>query len=78
MPVTSILFVVTFAFALMALKLFNSLRVLRIQMGVGAALSMYDSPLLFWTVIVLQCLVLGVLLAIIYAAYFILPDHVMS
>ena len=47
-------------------------------MGVGAALSMYDSPLLFWTVIVLQCLVLGVLLAIIYAAYFILPDHVIS
>lgn len=78
MPATSILFVVIFAFALMALKLFNSLRALRIQMGVGVALSMYESPLLFWTVIALQCLALGLLLAIIYAAYFILPNHIMS
>ena len=62
----------------MALKLFNSLRTMRIQMGVGVVLSMYESPLLFWIVIVLQCLALGALLAIIYVAYFVLPNHVMS
>lgn len=78
MPVTSILFVVIFAFALMALKLFNSLRTMRIQMGVGVVLSMYESPLLFWTVVALQCLALGALLAIIYVAYLVLPNHVMS
>jgi hypothetical protein len=75
MPVTSILFVVIFAFALMALKLFNSLRTMQIQMGVGVVLSLYESPLLFWTVIALQCLALGVLLAIVHATYFVLPNQ---
>lgn len=78
MPVTSILFVVIFVLALMALKLFNSLRTMRIRMGVGVILSMYESPLLFWIVIALQCLALGALLAIIYVACFILPNQVMS
>jgi len=47
-------------------------------MGVGVILSMYESPLLFWIVIALQCLALGALLAIIYVACFILPNQVMS
>ena len=78
MSVTSILSVVIIAFALMALKLFNSLRTMQIQMGVGVALSMYESPLLFWTVIALQGLALGALLAIIHVAYFVLPNQIMS
>jgi hypothetical protein len=50
MPVISIVFVVMVAFALMALKLFNSLRTMRIQMGVGVIVSRYESPLFFWLV----------------------------
>ena len=78
MPVSLILLPVMFAFALMALKLFNSLRAMQIQMGVGVVLSRRESPVLFWLVITLQCLGVGALLAIIYAAYFVLPNHVMS
>ena len=76
MQVISIVVVVLVAFALMALKLFNSLRTMQIQMGVGVVVSMYESPLLFWLVIALQCLGIGALLAVIYAAYFILPNSV--
>jgi hypothetical protein len=76
MQVISIVFVVTVAFALMALKLFNSLRTMRIQMGVGVIVSRYESPLFFWLVIALQCLAVGALLGIIYVACFILPNSV--
>jgi hypothetical protein len=75
MQVISILFVVMVAFALVALKLFNSLRTMQIEMGVGVVLS---NPLLFWLVIALQCLAVGGLVAIIYLACFILPNSVMS
>ena len=78
MQVTSLLSVVAFALALMALKLFNSLRTMQVQMGVGVVLSRYDSPPLFWVVIGLQCLVLGALLAIIHAVCFVLPNQIMS
>jgi|tagenome__1003787_1003787.scaffolds.fasta_scaffold19737744_2 hypothetical protein len=78
MQVISILFVVMVAFALVALKLFNSLRTMQIQMGVGVVLSKYENPLLFWLVIALQCLAVGGLVAIIYLACFILPNSVMS
>jgi hypothetical protein len=44
----------------------------------GVVLSRYDHPLLFWTVIAVQCLVLGVLFAIIYGVFFVLPYQVMS
>src|SRR5258706_1645498 len=62
-------FPVIFAFALMSLKLFNSLRTMQIQMGVGVVLLRYESPLLFWFVIAFQCLVIGALLAIIYSVF---------
>ena len=78
MQVISLLSVVAFALALMALKLFNSLRTMQVQMGVGVVLSRYDSPPLFWLVIGLQCLAVGALLAIIHAAYFVLPNQIMS
>jgi hypothetical protein len=78
MQVISIVFVVTVAFALMALKLFNSLRTMRIQMGVGVIVSRYESPAIFWLVIALQCFAVGALLGIIYVACFILPNSVMS
>ena len=78
MPVTSILFVVIIAVALLALKLFNSLRTMQIQLGFGAILPSYESPVLFWLAIALQCLGLGALLAIIYCVFFVLPNQVMS
>jgi hypothetical protein len=78
MPVVMILFPVIVAFALMSFKLFNSLRTMQIRMGVGVVLLRYESPLLFWFVIVFQCLVIGALLAIICSMIFVLPNHVMS
>lgn len=78
MQVTSLFFIVAFAFALMALKLFNSLRTMQVQMGVGVVLSRYESPPLFWLVIGLQCLALGALLAIIHVVCFVLPNQIMS
>jgi hypothetical protein len=74
MQVITVVSVLVVAFALMALKLFNSLRTMQIQMGVGVIVSRYESPLLFWLVIALQCLALGALLGIIYVACFILPN----
>jgi hypothetical protein len=76
MPVVIVLIPVIFAFALMSLKLFNGLRTMQIQMGVGVVLSRYESPLLFWFVIAFQCSTIGVLLTIILL--FIFGDVVMS
>ncbi len=78
MPVVTILLPVIVAFALMSLKLFNSLRTMQIKMGVGVVLLRYESPILYWFVIGFQCLVIGALLAIIYSVFFVLPNHVMS
>ncbi|TPQ40703.1 hypothetical protein C2U70_04535 [Bradyrhizobium guangdongense] len=64
MPVILILFVVMIAFALVGFKLFNSLRTMQIQLGFGAVLLRYESPLLFWLAIALQCLGLGTLFLI--------------
>jgi hypothetical protein len=58
----------------MALKLFNSLRVMQIRMGAGVVISSYENPLLFWLAIALQCLALGALLAMIYTFHFVLPE----
>jgi hypothetical protein len=66
------------AFAVMALKLFKSLRTMQIRMGVGVVLSVYENALLFWIVVALQCLAVGGLLAIVYVVYFVLPNQVMS
>jgi hypothetical protein len=74
MSVVTMLLPVAVAFVLMSLKLFNSLRTLQVQMGVGVVLSRDESPLMFWLVIAVQCLVIGALLAIIYAAFFVLPN----
>jgi hypothetical protein len=59
-------------------KLFNSLRQMEVQMGVGLVLAKRDNPLLFWSVVGTQCLGAGVLLAMIYYAIFVLPDRIMS
>ena len=56
MQVIPIELVVMIAFALIVVKLFNSLRSMQIQMGAGVIVSRDESPLLFWLVIVLQCL----------------------
>lgn len=71
-----VFFAILVAFALMSLKLLNSLRTMQIRMGVGIILSRYDSPLLFWIVIALQCLAVGALLAVIYLMCFVLPNSV--
>ena len=78
MQVISIVFVVMVAFALVALKLFNSLRTMQIHMGVGVIVTRYESPLFFWLMIALQCSMLGALLGLIYAACFIFPTSIMS
>jgi hypothetical protein len=75
MPVILLLPVLILAFALIGLKLFNSLRTMQIRMGVGVVLSMYESPLLFWTMIALQSLALGALFAVVYVACFVLPNQ---
>ena len=78
MPVVEILFVLLLVLALASSKLFNSLRKMEIQMGVGVMLAKYDSPLLFWAVIAVQCLLVSGLLAIILWSIFCLPNHTMS
>jgi hypothetical protein len=78
MQVLTMLLPVFLAFALMSCKLFNSLRTMEVQMGMGVVLLRYESPSLFWFVIAFQCLVIGVLFAIIYWSFFILPNQVMS
>ncbi len=78
MPVTSILLAVLIAFALMAFRLFNSLRTMQIHLGFGAVLPRYESPQLFWLAIALQCLGLGTLFAIVYVVCFVAPNQPMS
>jgi hypothetical protein len=78
MPVLTMLLPVFLALALMSLKLFNSLRKMEIQMGMGVVLLRYESPSLFWFTIAFQCLLLGALLAIIYVPFFVLPNQIMS
>jgi hypothetical protein len=78
MQVASLLLVVLPVFAVIALKLFNSLRTMQVQMGIGVVLSRYESPVLFWLLIALQSLALGVLFAITYAVYVLLPGQIMS
>lgn len=78
MPVTSILFVAMVAFALMAFRLFNSLRTMEIQLGFGGILPRYESPRLFWLAIALQCLGVGTLFAVLYVICFVAPNQPMS
>jgi hypothetical protein len=78
MQVTAMLLPVFLAFALMSCKLFNSLRTMEVQMGMGVVLPRYESPSLFWFVIAFQCSVIGVLFAMLYWPFFVLPNQVMS
>jgi len=78
MQLTSILLFMVLAFAWMAFKVFNCLRTMRIQMGVGVIVWKDESPFLFWLLITLQCLAMSALLGIIYVACLILPNTVMS
>jgi hypothetical protein len=78
MQVLTMFLPVFLAFVLMSCKLFNSLRTMEIQMGMGVVLLRYESPSLFWLIIAFQCLMIGTLLAIIYLRFFILPNQVMS
>jgi hypothetical protein len=73
-----LLYFVVFAFALMSLKLFNDLRTMQIRMGIGVVLLRYEHPVLFWLMIGLECLVIGVLLTIVYWVFFVLPHQIMS
>jgi hypothetical protein len=78
MPIATMLLPVCLAFALMSCKLFNSLRLMEVRMGMGVMLSRYESPSLFWLMIGFQCLAVGALFGIIYSVYFVLPNQVMS
>ncbi|WP_257165914.1 hypothetical protein [Bradyrhizobium sp. SRS-191] len=80
MQVTTILLIVLLGLAWPVLKLFNSLRTMqvRIGMGAGVTLSRDESPRLFWLLITLQCLAVGLMLAILYAVCFILPQQILS
>ncbi|NPU65631.1 hypothetical protein HL667_11550 [Bradyrhizobium sp. 83012] len=78
MQVTSILLVIVLPFAWAVLKLFNSLRTMQVKVGVGLVLSRYDNPRLFWLLVGLQSLAIGVLLAVLYAAYVVLPNQIAS
>jgi hypothetical protein len=78
MPTFLILLSITIVFGWVGAKLFHGLRTMEIQMGVGVVLRRYESPLLFWAVIAIQCLVLGIEVAIIYLMVFILPNQIMS
>ena len=71
MAVMIILFPAIVLFALMSWTLFNSLRMMEIHMGMGVVLRRYESPLLFWTILAVQCLTIGVLLALIYSVCFV-------
>ncbi|MFG3591038.1 hypothetical protein [Bradyrhizobium sp. RDI18] len=78
MQVLTMLLPVFLVLALMSSKLFNSLRTMEVQMGMGVVLLRCESPSLFWFVIAFQCLVIGALLAIFYWPFIILPNQVMS
>ena len=78
MQVLTMLLPVFLVFALLSCKLFNSLRKMEIRMGMGVVLLRYESPSLFWFVIAFQCLQIGALFAIIYVAFFVLPNQIMS
>jgi hypothetical protein len=78
MQVLTMLLPVFLAFAFLSFKLFNSLRRMEIQMGMGVVLLRYESPSLFWFVIAFQCLLIGALLALIYVPFFVLPNQIMS
>jgi hypothetical protein len=69
---------VVIGFAWMTAKLFNSLRQMEVPMGVGVVLARRDNPLLFWSVVGIQCCGVGSLLAIVHYAIFVLPDRIMS
>jgi hypothetical protein len=75
MPAFLILLSITVVFGWVAAKLFHGLRTMEIQMGVGVALRRSESPLLFWAVIAIQCLAVGVEVAIMYFMVFILPNQ---
>ena len=78
MQMLTMLLPVFLAFVLMSFRLFNSLRTMEIQMGMGVVLLRYESPSLFWFVIAFQCLVIGALLAIVYWPVFVFPSQIMS
>jgi hypothetical protein len=70
--------IVVVGFAWMAGKLFNSLRQMKVRMRVGVVLAKRDNPMLFWSVVGIQCLGVCVLLAIIYFVIFVLPNRIVS
>jgi len=75
MELAALFFPIFVVFVFMSFKLFNSLRSMTIYMGIFLTLSKFDNPLLFWIVIALQCLMIGVLLAIMYVPIFVLPNR---
>lgn len=61
------------AFALLAFSMFRNLRSMEMHVGLGVILSRWESPLLFWLMIILKFSVLAAVLALIYWTVFILP-----
>ena len=78
MPVAALILLSLLPLAWICWKLFNSLRLMEIHMGVGVVLSRYDNPALFWAVIGIQAALIGLLLAVIGYVTLVLPNHVMS
>ncbi|MGY3606401.1 MULTISPECIES: hypothetical protein [unclassified Bradyrhizobium] len=70
--------IVVIGFAWMAGKLLSSLRQMEVRMGVGVVLAKRDNPMLFWSVVSIQSLGVGILLAIICFVIFVLPNKIMT
>jgi len=70
MPAATVLVLLIVALVFVSWKLFNSLRAMEIRKHPGVVVSRYESPTLFWIVIVMQCSAIGVLLAIILSFMF--------
>ncbi|WP_076859740.1 hypothetical protein [Bradyrhizobium mercantei] len=65
-------------FVFFAARLFNSLRTMQIRMGVGVVLVRHENPAMFWSVVALQSVAVGMSLALILWSAFVLPYEIMS
>jgi hypothetical protein len=61
------------ALAATSLAVFRSFRTMQIGMGLGVVISRYETPVLFWMTVALQCLALIAVLVIIGVVCFVSP-----
>ena len=78
MPEYYLLLTVFFGFSFFVARLFNSLRTMRIRMGVGVVLVRCEHPALFWSVVAIQSAAVGFVLELILWSIFVLPNATMS